>query len=103
LRDKTNASEIRQWYQNERNSYSGISLNKESVAIHQESDNELVQMQGEIKYERGYVKKLDPNVTPESGFKIQSRFWGYQWPAVKQGIYEVFAFPSFRRGCRCKG
>jgi len=60
-------------------------------------------MQGEIKYERGYVKKLDPNVTPESGFKIQSRFWGYQWPAVKQGIYEVFAFPSFRRGCRCKG
>lgn len=43
-----------------------------------ESDDELVQMQGEIKYERGYVKKLDPNVTPESGFKIQSRFWGYQ-------------------------
>jgi hypothetical protein len=31
---KQDASEIRQWYQNERNSYSGISLNKECAHGH---------------------------------------------------------------------
>jgi hypothetical protein len=32
----------------------------------EESDEELVQMQRETGYERGYMEKFDPNVTPES-------------------------------------
>ena len=88
---KTNASKIRQWYQNERNRCSGISLNKrgQRKAYSQnvgatDSDPCRKSDEGwsrckEKSNVRGYVEKFDPNVAPESCRRSKALSGGIGW------------------------
>lgn len=100
-----------QWYQSkqavgmkQRTAKNGrlLHVNATQMVIHAER---VTRSWSRCKETSNRVKEsLVQTLRLESSKRHKARLDGYRvGRTVKQGIYGVFAFPSFHRGCRCRG